>query len=208
MIYADPSGELPFFIITMLVGAAIGFGITATVDYCDDGEIFNGSISAGWYVGTTITGAIIGGAVGMAISYYATGQVASSAGQVFNGVFGKTTFYRTMSVDDYATLKSTGTVSPGTETFVSPSASYASKYNGVTSKLTVRNRTVNHLKKIGVRDNSCLTRSVYPDMPVVSKGWMSSNAYFKAEGTLINIGLGNGKALSIFNKGIIFIGHI
>jgi hypothetical protein len=39
-------------------------------------------------------------------------------------------------------------------------------------------------------------------MPVVSKGWTSSNAFFKAEGAQINIGLGQGKALNTFNSNI------
>lgn len=94
-------------------------------------------------------------------------------------------------------------MSPGTETFISPSYSYAHGYDGIKVQFTVRNRTVNWLTKIGVRDASTLTSSLYPNMQPVFKGWMSTNAYFKAEGTIVNIGLGYGKALNIFNKGIL-----
>jgi hypothetical protein len=40
-------------------------------------------------------------------------------------------------------------------------------------------------------------------MSDVSRGWMKNNAFFKAEKGFINIGLGYGKALDIFNKGIV-----
>ena len=47
IMYVDPTGHFAFFVLTMLIGAAIGFGITAAVDYCDDGEVFNGSVHWG-----------------------------------------------------------------------------------------------------------------------------------------------------------------
>lgn len=187
----------------MLLGAAIGFGISLAVDCIDDGRAFNGSVNAGWYIGATLAGATIGAAAGMTTSYYATGSATSSVRNVLSGLFGKTTFYRSMTADDLATLNSTGKVAPGSETFISPSANYASKYNGITVEFTVRNRTVNWLTKIGVRDTSKLVFGIYPDMNIVSKGWMSTSAYFKAEQGIINIGLGYGKALNIFNKGIL-----
>ena len=111
-----------------------------------------------------------------------------------------------MTMDDYATLQSTGKLPAGTETFITPSSSYASAYDGVTVKFTVRNRTINWLTKIGVKDGSTLVGSVYPSMPAVSKGWMAKNAFFKAEQGIINIGLGYGRALDIFNKGILMFG--
>lgn len=40
-------------------------------------------------------------------------------------------------------------------------------------------------------------------MPIVQSGWSTSNALFKGEGTQINIGLGKGSALDIFNNNII-----
>ena len=198
--YVDPSGHFPFFILTAIIGAVIGVGIIAAVDYIPDKE-FN--LHWGWYVGAGVLGAAIGAGIGMVVSYYATGSAFSSASKVFNGLFGKTTFYRTMSADDYATLQASGKLPAGTETFISPNSSYANTYNGVTVKFTVRNRTVNWLTKIGVKDGSTLVGSMYPSMPMVSKGWMATNAFFKAEQGIINIGLGYGRALDIFNKGIV-----
>lgn len=40
-------------------------------------------------------------------------------------------------------------------------------------------------------------------MPTVSKGWKPNNAYFKGEDGQINIGLGKGKGLDIFNDSIV-----
>ena len=72
IIYADPSGHMPFFIITALIGLVVGLGVTAAVDYIPDKEF---DLHWGWYaLGGTI-GALVGAGVGMAISYSATGTL-------------------------------------------------------------------------------------------------------------------------------------
>ena len=38
VMYADPSGFLPFFILTAIIGAVIGIAITAAVDHIPDKE--------------------------------------------------------------------------------------------------------------------------------------------------------------------------
>ena len=73
--YADPSGHLAFWIITALIGAAVGVGITAAVDFIPDKEW---DLHWGWYVGAGIAGALIGAGIGMAISYSATGTLTAS----------------------------------------------------------------------------------------------------------------------------------
>ncbi|MDE9483989.1 hypothetical protein [Xenorhabdus bovienii] len=55
----------------------------------------------------------------------------------------------------------------------------------------------------GLVDAYRLTRKEFPDMPPISKGWKENHAYFKAEREQINIGLGKGKALDIFNDNIV-----
>lgn len=48
-----------------------------------------------------------------------------------------------------------------------------------------------------------LRPEVYPNMPYVSGvKWTENFAFFKAEDSQINIGLGKGKALEIFNSNI------
>ena len=75
MNFVDPSGHLAFWIITALIGTAVGVGITAAVDYIPDQE-FN--LHWGWYVGAGVAGALIGAGIGMAISYSATGTLTAS----------------------------------------------------------------------------------------------------------------------------------
>ena len=99
--YADPSGNLPFFILTAIIGAVIGVGITAAVDYITDKEF---DLHWGWYVGAGVLGA----GIGMAVSYYATGNIASSTGQVFTSLFKSTSLYRSIGPDELADLKATG----------------------------------------------------------------------------------------------------
>jgi hypothetical protein len=56
---------------------------------------------------------------------------------------------------------------------------------------------------VGVRDTStAVLRAGYGNLPVVGPGWAATSAYFKGERGLVNIGLGNGRALDIFNSNI------
>lgn len=69
----DPEGTFVISLSALLIGAlvgagigaAIGFGSTVYQDYKDDGEIFNGSVSVGDYVGATLGGGIAGAGTGM-----------------------------------------------------------------------------------------------------------------------------------------------
>ncbi|WP_044239553.1 hypothetical protein [Gimesia maris] len=64
--------------------------------------------------------------------------------------------------------------------------------------------TTDSLKNIGVRDSSRAVRDAGLDyLEEVSSGWAAKNAFFKGEGGQVNIGLGQGKALEIFNNNII-----
>ncbi|MCL1792146.1 MAG: hypothetical protein FWG40_12550 [Peptococcaceae bacterium] len=116
---------------------------------------------------------------------------------------GNETFYRAMSETDYQSLLKTGKLPSTSETFISPSRAYASQYDGILVRFNVKSGTTSSLKSIGVRDTSNLTTRVYGNMPVVRSGWTKTNAFFKGEGQdLINIGLGRGNALDIFNRNI------
>ncbi len=96
---------MPFFILTAIIGAVIGVGITAAVDYIPDKEF---DLHWGWYVGAGVLGAAIGAGIGMAVSYYATGSIASSTGKVFSGLFEKTTLYKSVGPDELADIQKTG----------------------------------------------------------------------------------------------------
>ncbi len=113
------------------------------------------------------------------------------------------TFYRTMSQEHYDSLVENGKLSATGETFITPSKEYAmsGKYDGVTVQFAMKPGALEELEQIGVRDNSSIVRSAYPNMPQVSSGWTDENAvYFKGEGDFINIGLGKGGGLSLFNQ--------
>ncbi|WP_234014002.1 RHS repeat-associated core domain-containing protein, partial [Cronobacter dublinensis] len=115
---------------------------------------------------------------------------------------GTTKFYRSMSHEDYEYLRATGKLRGTSETFISPRRAFSENYEGVLVRFHLKTDALEQLKGIGVKDSSILTKLTYPDMPDVSKGWKDLNAFFKAEGDQINIGLGKGKALDIFNEGI------
>jgi hypothetical protein len=112
-------------------------------------------------------------------------------------------YYRTMSGEHYAQLAATGRVPATGETFISPTRGFSEAYSGTLVRLVARPGTTDALVNVGVRDSSALTSQAFPDMPLVSKGWSADSAFFKGEGTQINIGLGRGPALNIFNEGLI-----
>ena len=107
-----------------------------------------------------------------------------------------------MSEADYQQLVATGKLPATSETFISPTQSFSEDYTGALVKFNMEPGTTSALEGVGVRDASAATQVAYPDMPAVSKGWTSQNAFFKGEGDQINIGLGKGTALDTFNKGI------
>ena len=81
----DPTGNsaiLIGLIIGAIVGATIGFGTAVYVDYSDDGQIFNGSVAWYNYLGATVTGGILGAAIGAGIGYIAP-AISSFMGSTF-----------------------------------------------------------------------------------------------------------------------------
>ncbi|MGS2806393.1 putative T7SS-secreted protein [Nocardia sp. MW-W600-9] len=112
-------------------------------------------------------------------------------------------YYRTMSDDHFNHLNATGELLPTRETFISPTQGFSESYAGRLVEFQLHPGTIDELREIGVRDMSRAVRDAYPEMPTVSKGWAIDNAFFKGEGpSHINIGLGTGRALEIFNRGI------
>lgn len=118
---------------------------------------------------------------------------------------GSETFYRTMNSEAAESFLKTGQMSAGTETFISPTKSFAQNYSGVLFEINLRPGTVSQLQNIGVR-NAAIGHPL-KHLPLVQSGWKGANAFFKLEKTAlnpnhINIGLGNGRALNIFNSNI------
>ncbi|MCU6433692.1 Ig-like domain-containing protein [Undibacterium sp. Jales W-56] len=139
----------------------------------------------------------IGGA-GKITGFFA--KLFSGEKAVEEGAAAGTTFFRTMSKEHYEQLVATGKVPATAETFISPTKQFSQAYDGVLVQFNMKPGALSALESIGVRDASVLAKGTYGDMSLVSKGWSSSNAFFKAEGTQINIGLGKGTALETFNS--------
>jgi hypothetical protein len=108
-------------------------------------------------------------------------------------------FFRAMSQEHYDDLISTGKLPATGETFISPTKDFSLNYDGVLVKFDLWPGAVDALSGIGVRDQSKVVRNIYPDMPLSTSGWTMTNAYFKGEGGQVNIGLGKGAALDMFN---------
>lgn len=52
------------------------------------------------------------------------------------------------------------------------------------------------------------TTLLHPDMPPTSRGWKHDWAYFKGESEQVNIGLGVGRALELFNSALLHFERI
>lgn len=134
------------------------------------------------------------------------GYVADPTGWL--DVFGlDETYYRTMSISHAEIFDRTGSIPATKETFISPTYAFSKNYEGITFEIQVKDGTTKKLETIGVRDQSILTKVLYPDMPEVRSGWSLKNAYFKQEKVgrkqkQVNLGLGKGDALSVFNEHI------
>ncbi|WP_414943219.1 polymorphic toxin-type HINT domain-containing protein [Amycolatopsis sp. cmx-11-32] len=117
---------------------------------------------------------------------------------------GDESYYRTMSQGHFDSLEATGRLSATRETFISPTRAFSEDYDGILVRFTVRKGTTESLSDIGVRDASAASARAFPNMGLVSRGWRETSAFFKGKGAgHVNIGLGGGKALDIFNDGIV-----
>lgn len=209
------------------VDAFINGRIASSADFLLDGSLnthfdSNDITKAGLGIYATISGAAEVGLIlkgietfgfAQATHLYNTGLLSSELAAMEKTVSIATeTFYRTMSKVDYETFIKTGKIPATGETFISPTKAYSAQYDGILVKFEVKVGTTQSLEAIGVRDISSITVAKYQNMPIVDKGWTQNNAFFKGEGIggnksisqpQINIGLGKGKALDIFNNNIV-----
>lgn len=128
-------------------------------------------------------------------------------------------FYRGLSESDYQHLLNTGQLRPTSETFTSPSLEYIQAIgyggDGRIVKFYANHGTLDALESVGVRNDATdRIMGYFPDMPHVTtvSGWTQSRAMFKTEGRSlappvgpdgqINIGLGRGTAIDIFNQNL------
>ena len=121
-------------------------------------------------------------------------------------------FYRTMSKEHYEELLKTNRMLGTGETTTSPTRAFSESYEGYLVQFKMKRGTIDELKLIGVTDGNPLVKRLFGKMPMNSEvggNWSKSKARFKVE-TLrttnskqVNIALGQGEALNIFNNNII-----
>jgi len=121
-------------------------------------------------------------------------------------------FYRTMSKEHYEELLKTNRMIGTGETTTSPTRAFSESYEGYLVQFKMKRGTIDELKLIGVTDGNPLVKRLFGKMPMNSEvggNWSKSKARFKVE-TLrttnskqVNIALGQGEALNIFNNNII-----
>ena len=111
--------------------------------------------------------------------------------------------YRTISQSDYDQLLSSGRMPGTTETSTSPLQAFSEDYDGVLVKYYVNLGTIDDLRVIGRTDGSNLVRSQFGEMPQAVSGWIDNFIRFKKEGTQVNIQLGRGPGIDIFNNNLI-----
>jgi hypothetical protein len=80
--------------------------------------------------------------------------------------------------------------------------SFSESYQGVLVRFQTAAGTTDALMEIGVRAHGTKSAELLPGLPVVKRRWGNRNALFKPEGNQINIGLGKGTALELFNQSI------
>lgn len=110
-----------------------------------------------------------------------------------------------MSQSDYDYLRMTGEVPATGETVISPTQTFSGDYDGAMVEFGLNKGTTSTLEQIGLSngDRAVPACEIYPNMPYASGvKWTDHYAFFKAEGSQINIGLGRGNALEIFNSNI------
>jgi hypothetical protein len=135
------------------------------------------------------------------------GVVSWAVSELLLAEFTTVTLYRAMSEADFAALQVSKTLraSKG-ETMISPTAAFSTSYRGVLVEFRCSGGVLKKLEEIGLKNFA--KEHPFTDMPLVNGiKWKSTNAFFKYETNKIglsqvNIGLGNGEALRIFNSSI------
>lgn len=112
-----------------------------------------------------------------------------------------------MSAEHYAQLQATGRVPATSETFISPTQAFSESYSVTLVRLTLRPGTTDALVNVGVRDSSALTAQASRTCPWCRRAGPRPR-HSSREGSQINIGLGRGAALDIFNKGLTDFGQV
>lgn len=112
--------------------------------------------------------------------------------------------YRIISSEHYEEPLKTNRVLGTGETTTSPTLDFSEKYEGYLVQFKVKRGIIKQLEKIGVaaRNHREILR-LYPSLDKDIPPWSEEFARFKLERNQINIALGKGRALDLFNDNII-----
>lgn len=114
-------------------------------------------------------------------------------------------YYRTMQATELEHLELTGMLPRPLrgETGISPTQFYSeARYSGSLVEFRLRDGTTDELAAIGFRDTSRLTSRSWSELPRVMEGWGERGTFFKGEINQVNILLGYGEGIQIFNHNL------
>jgi len=136
-----------------------------------------------------------------AVWYLPVGSMVRYAGRLSFAEAPSVFLYRTMSREQLDLLLDSGALAGGKENFLSMNAFYSQAlYRGAVVEFRLAPEALDELATMGVRNNARLTQLQFGELSLVSKGWTQSSVFFKAEGPLVNIGVGQGAGLEAFNN--------
>ena len=113
-------------------------------------------------------------------------------------------FYRTMSKEHYDELLRTNKMRATGETTTSPNMAFSEGYEGILVQFKVKRGTIEKLENIGIaaRNNKTALKK-HKNLKKDISPWNEKYARFKLEKGQVNIALGKGEALKIFNDNIL-----
>ena len=115
-------------------------------------------------------------------------------------------FYRTMSKEHYDELLRTNKMRATGETTTSPNMAFSEGYEGILVQFKVKRGTIEKLENIGIASgNHPDILELHATLKKDISPWNEKYARFKLEKGQVNIALGKGEALKIFNDNILEI---
>ncbi|MEB3035807.1 hypothetical protein [Capnocytophaga ochracea] len=113
-------------------------------------------------------------------------------------------FYRTMSKEHYDELLRTNKIRATGETTTSPNMAFSEGYEGILVQFKVKRGTIEKLENIGIASgNHPDILELHATLKKDISPWNEKYARFKLEKGQVNIALGKGEALKIFNDNIL-----
>jgi len=113
-------------------------------------------------------------------------------------------FYRTINKQHYDELLKNNRLLGTGEASTSPTLWFSEEYRGVLVQFKVKRGTINSLEEIGVAaENNKNVLLKHSKLKQDVSPWNIEHARFKLEKGQVNIQLGKGKALDIFNDNIL-----